>query len=74
MKSHYKPGELVLVCNARRDQEIGGKERSRYYGPYEVVKVTQGEAYRLRELNGVDIDHSIAAYQILPTSLEIIGS
>jgi hypothetical protein len=66
MKGSYKRGELVLVRNARRDQEIGGKERVRYFGPYKVDALTYGGAYRLKELDGTKFDMPVAAYRILP--------
>ena len=56
----------MLVRNARRDQEIGGKERSRYWGPYVVKGKTRGEAYRLEEMDGSALDMPIAAYRLLP--------
>ncbi|KIK50752.1 hypothetical protein GYMLUDRAFT_182320 [Collybiopsis luxurians FD-317 M1] len=40
IKSEYKKGEYVLVRNARHDQEIGGKERSQYWGPFVVKEHT----------------------------------
>ena len=66
IKSEYKKGEYVLVRNARRDQEIGGKERSRYWGPFVVKEHTRGEAYRLEEMDGTALDVPIAAYRLLP--------
>jgi len=62
----YRTGELVLVRNSEADQNIGMKEQPRYLGPYEVVRRTRGEAYKLRELDGANIAVSVAAYRLMP--------
>jgi hypothetical protein len=62
----YRSGELVLVRNSEADQNIGMKAHPRYLGPFEVIRRTRGEAYKLRELDGAELALSVAAYRIMP--------
>jgi hypothetical protein len=53
-----KPGSLVLVRNSRIDSTIGVKTKSRYIGPFVVLKKTTGGLFVLAELD--------AAYRVIP--------
>lgn len=50
-----KPGELVLIREARFDTTHKAKSYDRYRGPYRIVRKSDGGAYVLSELNGVEL-------------------
>jgi len=52
MKTSFKPGDLVLICNSQVEKELDRKSKPRYLGPYEVVRRTQGGSYVLKEMDG----------------------
>ncbi|XP_009786214.2 uncharacterized protein LOC107806822 [Nicotiana tabacum] len=48
---HFEPGQHVLLFNSRL-RMFPGKLKSRWSGPFEVVRVTPYGAIKLRALNG----------------------
>jgi len=64
----FNKGDLVLVRNnpIENTVSINKKILNRYMGPYCVVRETRGKAYVLKELNGVELRTSVAAYRLIP--------
>lgn len=60
------PGSLVLVRNNRVEKSLDKKDKQRYLGPFEVVRLTRGGSYVLKELDGSIMRHSFAAFRLLP--------
>ena len=61
----FKPGDLVLVRNSAVEKELNRKTKPRYYGPYEVIRQTQGGSYVVKELSGEISRSGIAAFRLL---------
>jgi hypothetical protein len=49
----YSPGTLVLVRNSMVEKSHSRKSKPRYFGPFEIVRRTQGGSYVLKEMDGV---------------------
>lgn len=62
----FKPGEIVLARNTRVEKELNRKHKSRYLGPYEVHRRTEGGSYMLKELNGTHVRRRFAAFRLVP--------
>lgn len=60
----YVKGDLVLIRNTRVEKEMNRKAKPRYLGPYAVVRRVKGGAYVLREMSGVILRQSIAAFRV----------
>ena len=63
---HYKVRELVLVRNTAVEILHDQKHKPRYLGPYVIREVTKGGNYKLSELDGVLLNYTYAAFQMLP--------
>ena len=61
----FNPGDLVLVRNTAVEKELNRKTKARYFGPYEVVRRTQGGSYVVKELSGELSRSGIAAFRLL---------
>jgi hypothetical protein len=62
----YQPGELVLVRNTAVEMSHDRKHKPRYLGPYEVAERTIKGNYKLKELDGTELQYKYAAFRILP--------
>ena len=62
----YQPGELVLVRNTAIEMSHDRKHKPRYLGPYEVAERTIKGNYKLKELDGTELQYKYAAFRILP--------
>jgi hypothetical protein len=65
-REEYHPDELVLVRNSRIANDLGGKAKPKWLGPYAVVRRTKGSSYVLRELSGALSTQGISATRLLP--------
>jgi hypothetical protein len=62
----YQPGDLVLVRNTAIEMSHDRKHKPRYLGPYEVFEKTTKGNYKLKELDGTELQYKYAAFRILP--------
>jgi hypothetical protein len=65
-REKYEPGELVILRNTPVELSLDRKSEPRYLGPYEVAKRTIKGNYKLKELDGTLLQHTYAAFRILP--------
>ena len=65
-RTTYQPGELVLVRNTAIEMSHDRKHKPRYLGPYEVAERTIKGNYKLKELDGTELQYKYAAFRILP--------
>ncbi|KAJ7090145.1 hypothetical protein C8R44DRAFT_648406 [Mycena epipterygia] len=65
-REEYHPDELVLVRNSRIANDLGGKHKPKWLGPYAIVRRTRGGSYVLRELSGAISTQGISATRLLP--------
>lgn len=65
-REEYHPDELVLVRNSRISNDLGGKHKPKWLGPYAIVRRTRGGSYVLRELSGAISTQGISATRLLP--------
>jgi ribosomal protein L21E len=65
-KEEYQPGDLVLIRNSRLEMTVTKfKTDPRYLGPYEVVMMTKGGSYILKELDGTLHKQHYAASRLI---------
>ena len=67
-KTEYEPGTLVLIRNnpVENSMALERKTASRYMGPYHIIRQTQGGSYILEEMNGNILQHTTAAFRLIP--------
>ena len=65
-RGEHQAGDFVLVRNTQVEKELNRKSKSRYLGPFEVVRRTKGGSYVLKELDGAIFRRGVAAFRLLP--------
>ena len=63
---HFEAGSVVLMRDSAIAKSLNSKAAPRYKGPLVVISRNRGGAYILAELNGVVMDHPIAAHRVRP--------
>ena len=62
----YQPRDLVLVHNTAIEMSHDRKHKPQYLGPYEVFEKTIKGNYKLKELDGTELQYKYVAFRILP--------
>lgn len=65
MQGSYVSEDLVLIRNTEIEAELNRKTKLRYLGSYKVIRQTQGESYKLAEVDRVQLARPIAAFKVI---------
>ena len=52
--------------NTAIEKELNRKTKSRYKGPYRVIRQMSKGSYELQELDGTPLRYSVAAFRVIP--------
>uniref|UniRef100_UPI001ABA6527 hypothetical protein n=1 Tax=Aetokthonos hydrillicola TaxID=1550245 RepID=UPI001ABA6527 len=61
-----RPGIFVLVRNTASENSMNRKDQQKYLGPYEVVRMTRGGSWKLKEMDGTPLKRGVAAFRLIP--------